>query len=78
MIFITILFTKILMLNCYLLTQTVLLMKYENVYEELFKWKDLFDLDLFILVIIPKIQSFLMRLIKKLLAKGKMNLVELL
>ena len=32
-----------------------------NVYEELFKWKDLFDFQ--------KIQSFLMRLIKKLLAK---------
>ena len=32
-----------------------------NVYEELFKWKDLFDFQ--------KIQIFLMRLIKKLLAK---------
>ena len=31
------------MLNCCLLTQLVLLMKSENVYEEYFKWKDLFD-----------------------------------
>ena len=38
--------------------------KSENVYEEFFKWKALFDL-----VSIQKIQSFLMRLIKKLLAK---------
>ena len=38
--------------------------KSKNVYEEFFKWKDLFDL-----VIIEKIQSFFMRLIKKLLAK---------
>ena len=45
MIFIIILLKKNLMLNCYLQTQRVLLMKYENVYEEFFKWKDLFDLD---------------------------------
>ena len=38
--------------------------KSKNVYEELFKWKDCF-----ILVTIQKIQSFLMRLIKKLLVK---------
>ena len=38
--------------------------KSKNVYEELFKWKDLLTL-----VIIQKIQSFLMRLIKKLFAK---------
>ena len=37
--------------------------KSENVYEEFFKWKGL------TLVIIQKIQSFLMRLIKKLLVK---------
>ena len=36
---------KLLMLNCYLLTQRVLLIKIKskNVYEEFFKWKDLFD-----------------------------------
>ena len=38
--------------------------KSENGYEEFFKGKDLFDL-----VIIQKIQCFLMRLTKKLLAK---------
>ena len=37
--------------------------KSENVYEEFLKWKDLFE------VIILKIQSFSMRLIKKLLVK---------
>ena len=47
--------------------------KSEDVYEEFFKWKDLFDFRNY-----PKIQSFLIRLIKKLLAKRKMNLVELL
>ena len=35
------------MLNCYLLTQTALLLTYEikseNVYEEFYQWKDLFD-----------------------------------
>ena len=31
------------MLNCYLLTQTVLFMKPENAYEKFFKWKYLFD-----------------------------------
>ena len=31
------------MTNYYLLTQTVLLMKSENVCEEFFKWTDLFD-----------------------------------
>ena len=31
------------MLNCSLLTQTVLLIKLKNVYEEFFKWEDLFD-----------------------------------
>ena len=35
--------------------------KSKNIYKEFFKWKDL--------VIIQKIQSFLMRLIKKLLVK---------
>ena len=40
--------------------------KSENVYKEFFKWKDLFNLSL---IIIQIIQSFLMRLIKKLLAK---------
>ena len=29
--------------NCYLLRQTVLLMKSGNVYKEFFEWKDLFD-----------------------------------
>ena len=38
--------------------------KSEIGYEEFFKWKDFFDL-----VIIQKIQCFLMRLTKKLLAK---------
>ena len=47
--------------------------KSEDVYEEFFKWKDLFDFRNY-----PKIQSFLIRLIKKLLAKRKMILVELL
>ena len=47
--------------------------KSANVYEEFFKWKDLFDFSNF-----QKIQSFQMRLIKKLLAKRKMNLVKLL
>ena len=45
----------------------------EDVYEEFFKHKICF-----ILVTIQKIQSFLMRLIKRLLTKWKMNLVELL
>ena len=31
------------MLNCSLLTQTVLLIKLKNVYEEFFTWEDLFD-----------------------------------
>ena len=31
------------MTNYYLLTQTVLFMKSENVCEEFFKWTDLFD-----------------------------------
>ena len=44
--------------------------KSENVYEEFLKWKDLFE------VIILKIQSFSMRLIKKLLVKWKMNIVS--
>ena len=43
MISITILLKIILMLNCSLLTQTVLLIKLKNVYEEFFKWEDLFD-----------------------------------
>ena len=34
---------KILMLNCCLLTQTVLLMKSEIFYEKVFKWKNLSD-----------------------------------
>ena len=38
--------------------------KSKNVYEEFFKWKDLFDFS-----IIQKIQIFLMNLIKKLLVK---------
>ena len=46
MIFITILLKRILMLNCYLLTNTDSLtyeIKSENVYEDFFMWKDLFD-----------------------------------
>ena len=45
MIFITTLFKKNLMLNCYLLTQTVLLMKQnQKMFMKNFcKWKDLFD-----------------------------------
>ena len=38
--------------------------KSKNVYEEFFKWKDLFDFNNY-----PKESKFLMRLIKKLLAK---------
>ena len=38
--------------------------KSENVYEDFFKWKDLFDFSNY-----SKIQSFLMMVIKKLLAK---------
>ena len=38
--------------------------KSENVYEEIFKWKDLFDFSNY-----SKDSIFLMRLIKKLLAK---------
>ena len=52
------------MLNCYLLTETVLPMKSENIYKELFKWKDLFDFGNY-----SKDSKFLMRLIKKLLVK---------
>ena len=48
--------------------------KSKNVYEEFFKSGKIY----LTLVIIQKIQSFLMRLIKKLLVKWKMNLVELL
>ena len=47
--------------------------KSENVYDEFFEWKICLTL-----VIIQKIKSFLMRLIKKLLEKWKINLVELL
>ena len=47
--------------------------KSENVYEDFLSGKICL-----ILVIIQKIQSFLVRLIKKLLAKWKMNLAELL
>ena len=54
---------KNLMLNCYLLTQTVLL------YEELFMKNFLSGKICLNLVIIQKIQGFLMRLIKKLLVK---------
>ena len=58
------------MLNCYLLTRNNLLMsltyeiKSKNVYEEFYKWKDLFDFSNY-----SKKKSFLMRLIKKLLVK---------
>ena len=45
--------------------------KSKNVYEEFFKWKDLFDFSNYS-------KDFLMRLIKKLLLKCEMNLVELL
>ena len=43
MIFTTILLRRILMLNYCSLIQTVWLTKPENVYEDFFKWKDLFD-----------------------------------
>ena len=46
--------------------------KPKNVYEELYKWKDLFDFSNY------SKKSFLMRLIKKLLVKWKINLGELL
>ena len=46
--------------------------KSENVYEEFYKWKNLFDFSNY-----SKDSKFL-RLIKKLLVKWKMNLVELL
>ena len=46
--------------------------KSENVYEEFVKWKDLFDFSSY-----SKDPKFLMRLIKTLLAKWKMDLVEL-
>ena len=47
--------------------------KLENVYEEFFKWKDLFDFSNF-----PIDSNFFDETNKKLLAKWKMNLVELL
>ena len=58
--------------------------KWKNVYEEFLKWKNLLEFNFWSgkiylsLVIIQKIQGFLMRLIKKLLVKWKMNLGELL
>ena len=65
MIFIKILLKSILMLNCYSLTQTVLLMK-EN--QKMFI-NNLSGKICLTLVVIQKIQSFLMRLITKLLVK---------
>ena len=63
------------MLNCYLLTQTVLLMKRksENVYEEFFKQKDLFDFSNY-----SKDSRFLMRLIKKVIGKMKDEFVGIM
>ena len=47
--------------------------KSENVYEEFFKWKDLFDFSNY-----SKDSKLFDETNKKLLVKGKMNLVELL
>ena len=56
------------MLKCYLLTQTVLLMKLksENVYEEFFKHKHLFDFSNF-----PKNSKFFDKADKKVIGKMK-------
>ena len=75
MIFITTLLKKKLMLNYDLLTQPVLLRE-EN--QKMFMKNFLRGKICLILVTIQRIQSFLMRQIKKLLAKRKMNLKELL
>ena len=63
---ITTLLKNTLMLNCYLLTKTVFTyeIKSEDVYEEFFKHKHLFDFSNY-----PKNSKFLIRLIKKLLVK---------
>ena len=66
MISITILLKRILRLNCCLLTQTVLLMKYN---QKMFMKSFLSGKIFLTLVTIQKIQSFLMMLIRKLLAK---------
>ena len=76
MVLIIILFKRILMMNCYLLTDTDSLtyeIKSKNVYEEFLSGNIYLTL-----VIIQKIQSFLIRLTKTLLVKSKMNLVKLL
>ena len=76
MVLIIILFKRILMMKCYLLTDTDSLtyeIKSKNVYEEFLSGNIYLTL-----VIIQKIQSFLIRLTKTLLVKSKMNLVELL
>ena len=51
-------------MNYYLLTQTVLLMKSENIYDKFFIGKIYLTL-----VIIQKIRAFFMGLIKKILVK---------
>ena len=54
------------MLNCYLLTQTVLLKKSEDVYEEFFKHKHLFDFSNY-----PKDSKFFDEANKKVIGKIK-------
>ena len=66
MIFITILLKKELLLNSYLLTQIVLLMK-QN--QKMFMKNFISEKIYLTLAIIQKIQSFLMSLIKTLLVK---------
>ena len=61
------------MLNYCLLTQTVLLMKECEVYEEFFKWKDLFDFSN-----CSKDSKFFDETNQKVIGKMKDDLVELL
>ena len=56
------------MLNCYLLTQTVLPMKSEDVYEEFFQQKYLFDFSDY-----PKDSNFFDQANKKIIGKMKDN-----
>ena len=61
---------ELLFTNTHSLTYEI---KSEIVYEKFFKWKDLFDFSNY-----SKDSNFLIKLMKNLLAKRKMNLVELL
>ena len=65
---ITTLLKNTLMLNCYLLTQTVLPMKSEDVYEEFFQQKYLFDFSDY-----PKDSNFFDQANKKIIGKMKDN-----